>query len=118
MVDKSHSGRRHEYIDFSLEIRESGDHNRYVVAVSSPEGQVQEETRLPFNEWELKDKLRDVEVALLRSAGSRRGIGTPEEQTIQGFGRELFETMFVGQVDTHYRMNQREAKHQNKVLIL
>src|SRR5215211_422979 len=118
MMDDSHPGRRYDYIDFSLEIREGGDRGRYVVVVSSPEGQVQEETRLPFNEWELKDKLRDVEVALLRSGGSRRRIGTTEEQTVQGFGRALFQAMFVGQVETHYRIILREAKRQNKGLRL
>jgi hypothetical protein len=45
MANDTRSGRRYEYIDFSLEIRESGDRNRYIVAVSSPEGQVQEEMR-------------------------------------------------------------------------
>jgi len=118
MADDTHSGRHYDYIDFSVEIRESDDRNRYVVAVSSPEGQVQEETSLPFNERELQDKLRDVEVALLRSGGSRRRIGTPDEQTIQGFGRALREAMFVGQVETHYRMNLREAKRENKGLRL
>ena len=72
--------------------------------------------RFPFDEWELRDKLRDVEVALLRSGGTRRRIGTPEEQTIQGFGRALFEALLVGEVGTHYRVSWREARRQNRGL--
>jgi hypothetical protein len=37
-----------------------------------------------FDEWELKDKLRDFAFALLRSGGTRRRIGTLEEQTMNG----------------------------------
>src|SRR5215210_6734399 len=118
MIDDSPSGRRYDYIDFSLEIREGSDRNKYVVAVTSPEGEVQEETRFPFDEWQLKDKLKEVEVALLRSMGLRRRIGTPEEETIRGFGRALFETVFVGDVDAYYRMSLREASRQNRGLRL
>src|SRR5688500_6051226 len=99
MIDDSYSGGRYDYIDFSLEIREGGGRGRYVVAASSSEGEVQEETRFPFDQWQLKDKLKEVEVALLRSMGLRRRIGTPEEETIREFGRALFETVFVGDVD-------------------
>jgi hypothetical protein len=72
--------------------------------------------RFPFDEWELKDKLRDVEFALLRSGGTRRRIGTPEEQTIQQFGRALFEALLVGDVGAQYRVSLREARRQNKGL--
>src|SRR5215210_6259809 len=118
MSDESQPSRRYDYIDFSLEIREGDDRNRYVIAASSPEGEVQEQTRLPFDAWELKDKLNEVEVALLRSMGLRRRIGTPEEETIRAFGRALFETLFVGDVDAYYRMSLREARRQNRGLRL
>lgn len=118
MSDHSHSGKRYDYIDFSLEIREGGDHNEYVVAASSPEGEVKEEMRFPFDEWQLKDKLKEVEVALLRSMGLRRRIGTSEEETIREFGQALFEAAFVGDVEAYYRISLREARRQNKGLRL
>jgi hypothetical protein len=71
-----------EYVDFNLEIGEQKESRTYPISVHSPEGEAQEEMRFPFDEWELKDQLKDVEFALLRSGGSRRRIGTPEEQTI------------------------------------
>lgn len=105
-----------EYVDFDLEIGEQREPRRYPVSVRSPDGEAKEEMRFPFDEWQLKDKLRDVEVALLRSGGSRRRIGTPEEQAIQEFGRALFEALLVGEVGTHYRVSLREARRQNKGL--
>jgi len=112
----SDSASHWEYVDFDLEIGEESEPRKYPVFVRSPEGEAQEEMRFPFDQWELKDKLRDVEVALLRSGGTRRRIGTPEEQTIQGFGRALFEALLVGEVGTHYRVSWREARRQNKGL--
>src|SRR5919107_783868 len=112
----SDSASHWEYVDFDLEIGEESEPRKYRVSVRSPEGEAQEEMRFPFDEWELRDKLRDVEVALLRSGGTRRRIGTPEEQTIQGFGRALFEALLVGEVGTQYRVSWREARRQNKGL--
>jgi WD40 repeat protein/tetratricopeptide (TPR) repeat protein len=105
-----------EYVDFNLEIGEQKEFRTYPISVHSPEGEAQEEMRFPFDEWELKDQLKDVEFALLRSGGSRRRIGTPEEQTIQVFGKALFEALLVGEVGTHYRVSWREARRQNKGL--
>jgi tetratricopeptide (TPR) repeat protein len=112
----SDSASHWDYVDFNLEIGEQTGSRKYTVSVRSPEGEAQEEMRFPFDEWELKDQLRDVEFALLRSGGKRRRIGTPEEQTIQGFGRALFEALLVGEVGAHYRVSWREARRQNKGL--
>jgi uncharacterized membrane protein HdeD (DUF308 family) len=113
---ESDSASHWEYVDFDLEIGEQGGPRRYPVSARSADGEAKEEMRFPFDEWQLKDILRDVEVALLRSGGSRRRIGTPEDQTIQGFGRALFEALLVGEVGAHYRVSLREARRQNKGL--
>jgi chorismate mutase len=113
---ESDSASHWEYVDFNLEIGERKGSRTYPVSVRSPEGEAQEEMRFPFDEWELKDQLRDVEFALLRSGGTRRRIGTSEEQTIQVFGRALFEALLVGEVGAHYRVSWREARRQNKDL--
>lgn len=112
----SESASHWEYVDFDLEIGEQRESRNYPESARSPEGEAQVVVRFPFDAWELKDKLRDVEVALLRSGGSRRRIGTPEEQTVQAFGRALFETLIAGDVGAHYRVSWREARRQNKGL--
>jgi hypothetical protein len=88
------------------------------VAVRSPAGEAQGEMRFPFDEWQLKDRLQALEIALLRSGGTRRRMPSPEEHTVQDFGRGLFESLLVGDVRTRYEMSLSEARRQGKGLRL
>ena len=106
-----------DYLDFELEIRGGGP-REYPVAVRSPAGEAQGQMRFPFDEWELKDRLQALEIALLRSGGTRRRIASPEEHTVQDFGRALFESLLVGDVRTRYEMSLSEARRQGKGLRL
>ena len=106
-----------EYLDFELEIRGGGP-REYPVAIRSPAGEAQGQMRFPFDEWELKDRLQSLEIALLRSGGTRRRIPSPEEHTVQDFGRGLFESLLVGDVRTRYEMSLSEARRQGKGLRL
>src|SRR5829696_6573090 len=106
-----------DYLDFELEIRGGGP-REYPVAVRSPAGEAQGQMRFPFDEWELKDRLQALEIALLRSGGTRRRISSPEEHTVQDFGRGLFESLLVGDVRTRYEMSLSEARRQGKGLRL
>jgi hypothetical protein len=106
-----------DYLDFELEIREGGPRD-YPVAVRSPAGEAQAQMRFPFDEWELRDRLQALEIALLRSGGTRRRIPSPEERTVQDFGRGLFEALMVGDVRTRYEMSLSEARRQGKGLRL
>jgi hypothetical protein len=84
-----------DYLDFELEISGGGP-REYSVAIRSPAGEAQGQMRFPFDEWELKDRLQSLEIALLRSGGTRRRMPSPEEHTVQDFGRSLFESLLVG----------------------
>src|SRR5215211_4247104 len=106
-----------DYLDFELEIRGGGP-REYHVAVRSPAGEAQAQMRFPFDEWELKDRMQSLEIALLRSGGTRRRIPSPEEHTVQDFGRGLFESLLVGDVRTRYEMSLSEARRQGKGLRL
>src|SRR5215217_3291761 len=117
-MDKGGSSRNTwEYVDFELEIGEGGPRN-YPVSIRSPAGEARAEMRFPFDEWELKDRLQSLEIALLRSGGTRRRIPSPEEHTVQDFGRGLFESLLVGDVRTRYEMSLSEARRQGKGLRL
>jgi chorismate mutase len=105
-----------DYLDFELEIREGGS-GGYAVAVHSPAGEAQEEMSFPFDERQLRDKLKDLEIALLRSGGTRRSLST-EEQTVQEFGRSLFEATLVGKVGTAYYRSMDQAQQEGKGLRL
>jgi uncharacterized membrane protein HdeD (DUF308 family) len=106
-----------DYLDFELEVREGGP-REYPLTVRSPAGEAQAEMRFPFDQWELKDRLQALEIALLRSGGTRRRIPSPEEHTVQDFGRGLFESILVGDVRTRYEMSLSEARRQGKGLRL
>jgi CHAT domain len=106
-----------DYLDFELEIRGGGP-REYAVAVRSPAGEAQGQMRFPFDEWELKDRLQSLEIALLRSGSTRRRIPSPEEHTVQEFGRGLFEALLVGKVRTRYEASLSEARRRNKNLRL
>src|SRR5918994_4377963 len=105
-----------DYLDFDIEIRE-GELRGYAVAVHSPAGEAQEEMSFPFYERQLRDKLKDLEIALLRSGGTRRALST-EERTVQEFGRSLFEAVLVGKVGTCYYRSMDQAQQQGKGLRL
>src|SRR5215203_4083462 len=106
-----------EYFDFELEIGEGAGRN-YPLSVRSPAGDVRAQMHFPFDKWELKDRLQTLEIALLRSGGTRRRIASPEEHTVQDFGRGLFESLLVGDVRTRYEMSLSEARRQGKGLRL
>jgi hypothetical protein len=114
MDAKSGSTSSWDYLDFDLEIRER-DPREYSVIVRSPAGEAQEEMSFPFDERALRDRLRDLEIALLRSGGTRRSLSR-EEQTVQEFGRNLFEALLVGDVRTRYLMSLDKAEQQDKGL--
>jgi CHAT domain len=105
-----------DYLDFELEIRES-ESRGYAVAVHSPAGEAQEVMSFPFDERQLRDKLKDLEIALLRSGGTRRSLST-EERTVQEFGRSLFEAVLVGKVGTCYYRSMDQAQQEGKGLRL
>jgi hypothetical protein len=68
-----------EYLDFNLEIGMGvetgiGGLQDYPVAVNSPGGQASELMHFSFDEWELRDKQRELEIAVLRSGPCRRGF--------------------------------------------
>jgi len=106
-----------DYLDFELEIREGGP-REYPVAVRSPAGEALGEMKFPFDEWELGHRLQALEISLLRSGGTRRRIASAEEQTVQDFGRSLFEALLSGEVRTRYEVSLREARRQNRGLRL
>jgi hypothetical protein len=65
-MDEHGSTSSWDYLDFELEIRE-GVPREYPVSVRSPAGEALAQMRFPYDQWELKDRLQSLEIALLRS---------------------------------------------------
>jgi hypothetical protein len=97
------------YLDFELEIGSGVGRDYPVIVVHSPAGEARETMRFPFDELALENRLKDLQIALLRSGGQRRKTPLPEEQTVQEFGRALFDALFTGEVRSRYDMSWREA---------
>lgn len=107
-----------EYVDFELEIREGGP-REYPVAVRASLGDEAEgEMRFPYDERELENRLLALENALLRVGTRRRRIRSQEEQTVQDFGRALFEALLDGEARDCYEESREKARRQNKGLRL
>ena len=102
------------YLDFEVEIGAAGDGGEYPVAViHSPAGEVRASMRFPFDGATLTNRLQALEIALLKSSGTRRGVATREEQIVQEFGRQLSEALLGGAVRTLFDVSRREASEQD-----
>ena len=115
MPDSSQHARL-AYLDFDLEIG-PGQGREYPVAVlRSPAGEAREVMRFPFDELQLDSRLKDLQIALLRSGGRRRQILSSEEQAVQAFGRALFNALFAAEVRSRYDVSQSKAAEQDRGL--
>ena len=103
------------YEIFELEIS-SIRRNQYHSSVIGSAGEARAAFQLPFSGGELELRLKDLEIALLRSSGVRRQILRPEEQTVQNFGRELFDALITGEIRSRYDVSQERARREGKGL--
>lgn len=106
------------YLDFEIEIGSGSGRDYPVAVVRSPAGEAEETMHFPFDELALDNRLKDLQIALLRSGGSRRQALSAEEQHVQAFGRDLFNALLTGEVRSRYDISCREARQQGKGLRL
>jgi hypothetical protein len=106
-----------DYVNFDLEIAHISGLD-YTVTVRSGAGEAQEVMRFPFDELALENRLLMLQNALLRSRGHARRILSHDEQTVEDFGRTLFDALFKGEVRSRYDMSQQQAFDQDKGLRL
>lgn len=106
------------YLDFDLEIANGTGRDYPVAVMRSPAGEARATMRFPFDELALENRLKDLQIALLRSGGKRRQVLTPEESAVQEFGKQLFDALIVGEVRSRYDVSHREATTQGKGLRL
>jgi tetratricopeptide (TPR) repeat protein len=107
-----------EYLDFEIEIGPGQGREYPLEVVRSPAGEARETLRFPYDSLALDNRLQSLEIALLRSGGQRRRLLSPEEQTVQDFGRALFDALLTGDVRSRYDLSRREAAAGGKGLRL
>jgi hypothetical protein len=110
-----------EYVDFLIEIG-SRTGRDYAVLARSPEGEVRATMRFPFTPQALQTRLLELETVLLRSAAGRRDarrkVLLPGEQSVQDFGRALFDALVDGDIRSHYDISRHQATTERKGLRL
>ncbi|CAG0976145.1 TPR repeat-containing protein YrrB [Anaerolineae bacterium] len=106
------------FLDFDLEIAQGTGRDYPVAVVRSPAGEARATMRFPFDELALENRLKDLQIALLRSGGKRRQVLTAEESKVQDFGKQLFDALIVGEIRSRYDVSHREATMQGNGLRL
>ena len=106
-----------DYLDFNLEIGQ-GQGREYPVTVRSPAGEAHATMLFPFDTLALENRLKDLQIALLSSGGMRRQNLLPQEETVQRFGREMFDLLITDEVRNRYDVSQEQALQQGKGLRL
>lgn len=99
-----------EYRDFDIEIGHGSGRDYPVRA----EGGVRAVMHFPFDELVLDNRLKSIQIALLRSGGTHRLAPSPEDQAVQEFGRALFDALFSDDLRSIYDRARYEARSQNK----
>ncbi len=98
-----------QYLDFDLEVGAGFGSTYHVLAKCEPIGTAAITMRIPFNGLALKDHLKDLRIALLRSGERRRKLLSREERVVQEFGGSLFDALIAGNVRSLYDAGRREA---------
>ena len=97
------------FLDFELEIGTGSGREYPIVVHHSAGGDARETMHFPFDDLALESQLKDLQIALLRSDRKRRQILSSEEQTVQHFGRALFDALFTGEVRSRYEVSKLAA---------
>jgi len=106
------------YLDFEIEIGPGSGLDYPIAVLRSPAGETRETMRFPFGELELDNRLKDLQIALLRSGGGRRLALSQEQQSVQDFGRALFDALLTGEARGRYDVSLRDAALQGRGLRL
>lgn len=101
------------YLDFIMEVSPVGEQT-YAIVARSTAGEVRQTAQFPLTLAEVEHHLVKLENAILRSADGLYTTPSVHEQTVQTFGRMLFEFLLVGEARTLYYEAAREAAHQDR----
>ncbi len=102
-----------QYLDLDLEIG-AGSGREYPVVVRSPAGEARIVMRFPYDDLTLESRLKDLRIALLRSANVHRKALSDEEQAVQEFGRTLFEALLAGDARALFDVSRATAAQEGK----
>jgi hypothetical protein len=114
-------GTRVEYLDFELRIAPGAGREYPVSVLQSPAGETHATMQFPFDTLALENQLQGIEIAVLRSSGTRRDVvaqGGQEHVGVSDFGRKLFEALMTDTVRETFRRSRDRARASGKGLRL
>ncbi len=97
------------YLDFEIEIAPGTDGDYPVEVIRSPAGEARGSLRLPYDAGQLAERLRDIEMAILRSGTGRRKMMSPDVKAVRSFGSALSAALLANDVRTAFEISRREA---------
>ena len=109
-----------EYLDFEVRVATGTGRDYEVLVVRSPAGEASGVMRFPFDTLALQNQLLGLQNALLRSGSLRRQVVADPEQTkgVADFGLQLFQALFIPELQVAYRRSQDRARAEGKGLRL
>ncbi|RPI35479.1 MAG: CHAT domain-containing protein [Methanoregulaceae archaeon] len=110
------ASREIRYKDFDVEIQKEPGGNYTVIVQQSPAGEAKEIIQFPFDEKKLERQQDKLRIALRR--GRTRQICAEDEQPVKELGKELFDTIFPGEVGTRYDVSRQMARQEDMGLRL
>lgn len=103
-----------QYDDFEIEIRPLTP-GTYLLLATSSAGKRETNFAFPYDDLELENRLKDLQIALLSAASVRRRMAGPEQERVQKFGKELFDLVFSSSdIETIYRISQATAQREGR----
>ncbi len=103
-----------QYLDVDLEIGQ-GSGRDYPLVVRSPAGEAHTTLRFPYDDLALESRLKDLKIALLKSAAPTvRKALSEEEQAVQDFGRRLFEALLPDDARSLYDVSRARAAQEGR----
>ncbi|MEO8139011.1 MAG: CHAT domain-containing protein [Gemmatimonadota bacterium] len=107
-----------EYLDFELRIMPGAGREYPVSVLRSPAGETSTTMHFPFDTLALQNQLQGIEIAVLRSGGTRRDVAMDEHLGVSDFGRRLFEALMTDTVRETFRRSRDRARAAGKGLRL
>lgn len=105
-----------EYLDFDLEINTGSAREYPVNIIRSPAGEAREIMYFPYDELALEKRLQIVQEMIRYSCEGKSRL--VDSQPVQDFGRELFTTLFVGEIRNRFDVSLERSRMENKGLRL
>lgn len=105
-----------EYLDFELEISTGSSQEYPVNIIRSPAGEAREIMHFPYDEQTLEKWLQILQNIIYDSC--KGGSSLMNNQKVQDFGQELFNSLFVGEIRNRFDVSLERARMENKGLRL